>query len=126
MTPIEEEITNLSKKWIEYINLDGHKDRDCHWYVEQRFSYGEKPYFQAYHHGYVGDDFQGTKCTTLEEAQEERRDRLLFAIHDAKKWLEREIKWYKDKAEDDSEFAWGDPEEYQKVLDILNDKTSGV
>lgn len=122
MTPLEQEITELSKKWIEYINLDGHKDRDCHWYIEQRWSYGENPYFQAWHWGYVGKDFQGTKCDTIEEAQEELKASLLFAIHDAKEWLRREIKWWeenKDKQDDEDAIFWGNPEEYQRILEIL-------
>ncbi len=39
MTPLEQEIVDLSKIWYNFVSVDHHKDRDCHWYVEQYFSY---------------------------------------------------------------------------------------
>ena len=121
MTPLEEEITKLSKIWHNFVSVDHHKDRDCHWYIRQYYSYGEKPYFQAEHYGYIGDDFEGTKCTTLEEAQEELRDRLALEIHKAKIWVARNIKEIEDILERDrDELFFGSIEEYQRMIDILN------
>jgi ABC-type thiamine transport system substrate-binding protein len=68
---IEEEIVYLSKLWYRYVGLDHHKDRDCHFYIQKIWSYGDAPYYQAHHYGYVASNFEGTKCDTLEEAQEE-------------------------------------------------------
>ena len=122
MTSLEQEITALTEKWMIYINIDGHKDRDCHWYIQQAWSYGQEPVFIAYHHGYVGSDFSGTRCTTIEEAQEELRDALVMEIYKAKEWLKREITWWqenKDKQDDEDAIWFGDPESYIKILEIL-------
>ena len=118
MTPLEEEITKLSYIWYRFVGLDHHKDRDCHWYIQQYYSYGQPPYFQAQHWGYH-TEFEGTKCTTIEEAQEELRDRLLLEIHDAKKWVSRNLKQAQEaKPEDD---YWGGSEnEYTLMMNALN------
>ena len=119
MTPLEQEIVDLTRKWYVYVSSDHHKDRDCHWTIQQHFSYGDEPYFQAEHWGYIGGDFTGTKCKTLEEAQEELRDKLLFSIHDAKEWLKREIKDYTDNP---NEMYFGDVEQYKDILTILEEE----
>lgn len=121
MTPLEQEITDLSKIWYHFVGVDHHKDRDCHWYVEQYFSYGEKPYFQSWHSGYIGDDFEGTKCNTIEEAQEELRDRLLLEIHKAKIWVTRNLNEIIEiKKTNSEEMYFGDEDEYKRMLDFLN------
>ena len=33
--------------------IDHHKDRDCHFYIEQKFSYGTKEQWSVYHSGYL-------------------------------------------------------------------------
>jgi hypothetical protein len=35
---IIEEITKLTNEWYFLIGKDHHKDRDCHWYVENKWS----------------------------------------------------------------------------------------
>lgn len=51
-------MTELSALWFAYATAEGgHKDRDCHFVVEQYFSYGDEPYWTAYHAGYVDDGF---------------------------------------------------------------------
>ena len=84
---IEEEILHLTKVWMKYIGPEHHKDRDCHFYIKKNWAYGDEPYYEAYHYGYVASDFEGTKCDTLEEAQEELRDFLYFSIHKEEQWL---------------------------------------
>lgn len=129
MTPLEEEIVKLTNIWMRFVGQDHHKDRDVHWYVQQYFSYGEAPYFQAWHHGYIANDFEGTKCTTLEEAQEELRDTLLLEIHKAKIWVNRNLEEVKQLEENDSEEPFfGSSDEYQRMLWALNgefEKLSG-
>ncbi len=121
MTPLEQEIVELTNRWQHYVGQDHHKDRDCHWYITQNFSYGDKPYFQASHHGYIGDYFVGTKCTTLEEAQEELRDRLALEIHKAKIWVNRNLKDVKELEESDSEeLFFGSSEGYENMLYALD------
>jgi len=101
---------------MAYINLDGHKDRDCHWYIEQKWSYGDRPYFQALHWGYIGKDFTGSKCDTLQEAQEELRDALVMELHRAKVWLRREITTYEKNPDS---IYWGSTKEYKDMLQLL-------
>ena len=113
---IEEEIDYLAKLWYRYVGLDHHKDRDCHFYVQKIWSYGDKPYYQCHHYGYIAEDFEGTKCDTLEEAQEELRDFVYFAIHKEYTWL-LDCMDKINKGED----GWSeeDREERQAGLDVL-------
>jgi hypothetical protein len=78
-------------------------------------------FYQASHWGYIADDFEGSKCTTLQEAQEELRDRLLLEIHKHKQLAIRNIKEYK---EDDMGF-YG-LEEFQRWLKVLNGEDDGL
>lgn len=113
---IEEEITYLTKRWMQYIGPDHHKDRDCHFYIQKRWSYGDEPYYQAYHHGYVNKDFEGTKCDTLEEAQEELRDFIYLNFYHEEQWLIKVI----DKInKNEDEWSEEDREERQGELDRL-------
>jgi hypothetical protein len=114
---IEEEIVYLSKLWYRYVGLDHHKDRDCHFYVEKRWSYGDEPDYRAYHYGYVASDFEGSRCDTLEEAEEELRDFMYLAIHKEYQWLLDAI----DKI-NKNEDGWSeeDRQERQAGIDVLN------
>lgn len=80
---LEEEITILTAKWYKYVNLDHHKDRDCHWYIQKIWSYGDEPYYQAFHHGYVANDWSSPKCGTLDLAETILRDKLKREIDGA-------------------------------------------
>jgi hypothetical protein len=119
MTPLEQEIVELTNIWCRFVGQDHHKDRDCHWYVQQYFSYGDQPYFQAQHWGYIADDFQGSKCTTIEEAHEELRDRLALEIHNSKIWVARNLEDAK-KREETGELTMYAADEYQRMLNALN------
>jgi hypothetical protein len=56
MNNLVEEITQLTKEWYKLIGGDHHKDRDCHWYVETKWSYGDSPKYIVQHFGYILDD----------------------------------------------------------------------
>lgn len=114
MTPLEQEICKLNLIWCNYVNLDHSKSKDRLWYITQEFSYGEM-YYQASHWGYIADDFYGSKCVTIEEAQEELRDRLLLEIHKHKQYAIRNIERY-----DPNEMNMYDLEHHQRELAILN------
>lgn len=94
---LEEEITTLTTKWYKYVNLDHHKDRDCHWYIEKVWSYGDEPYYVAYHNGYIADDWKSPKCDTEELAQTILCDRLKnllkSAVNDLKNLDEEGLSW---------------------------------
>jgi hypothetical protein len=113
---IQEEILYLSKLWYRYVGLDHHKDRDCHFYVEKRWAYGDEPEYRAYHHGYVASDFEGSRCDTAQEAEEELRDFMYLSIHKEYQWLLNAI----DKI-DKNEDGWSeeDSQERQTGLDVL-------
>ena len=114
---IEEEILYLTKIWMKYIAPEHHKDRDCKFYIKKIWAYGDEPYYEAYHYGYVAAEFEGTKCDTLEEAQEELRDFLYMTIYKEEQWLIDVI----NKAKNDED-GWSneDLEERQGGLDRLS------
>ena len=60
-----DEITRLTDLWFKC--LDYHKDRDCHWYITQVWSYGQEPYWEVRHYGYVYQEVS-ISCKTYEEA----------------------------------------------------------
>ena len=33
-------ILKLTKLWYRYVNMNHHKDIDCHWYIQDVWSYG--------------------------------------------------------------------------------------
>lgn len=121
LTEVQAEIVRLTNIWMRFVGTDHHKDRDCHWYVEKYYSYGEAPYYQAYHHGYIGEDFTGTKCITLEEAEEELLNAIKFEIHRAKKWVTRNLEEAMSIGPDDEFYFMGSVEEYETMLAILGE-----
>ena len=79
MTDIQKDIVKLSEQWHDLISGDHHKDKDCHWYIETRWSYGEPPEYRVLHHGYVTDDIEIT-CISYEKALMELKTILKRAI----------------------------------------------
>lgn len=81
--------------------LDYHKDRDCHWYIQQIWSYGNEPYWEAQHYGYVFDGGQ-IKCTSYENALDkliklikrgfkDEVEQAEFVLNNKKDWDEYDI-----------------------------------
>jgi hypothetical protein len=62
------------------IGKDHHKDRDCHWYIETRWSYGYSPKYFVQHYGYILHDFEEQEFSTYEEALSGLKEFLLEAI----------------------------------------------
>ena len=54
------EAKELMVKWQEYVALDHHKDRDCHFYVELDFAYGTAVDHTVRHYGYIADEIELT------------------------------------------------------------------
>jgi hypothetical protein len=52
------QITELSKEWYILIGDDHHKDRDCHFYINTVWSYGEKQKYRVEHYGYIFRDIE--------------------------------------------------------------------
>jgi hypothetical protein len=76
---IQKDIVKLTEEWYELISSNHHKDKDCHWYIETRWSYGEKPEYRVLHNGYVTDDIE-IACDSYETALTELRIILKRAI----------------------------------------------
>ena len=51
-------ITNLTKEWYQLIGKDHHKDRDCHFYINTVWSYGQDQKYRVEHYGYVSDEIE--------------------------------------------------------------------
>lgn len=57
------EITRLTDDWYTLIGKDHHKDRDCHWYIETKWSYGYSPKYTVQHRGYILGEIQEEFCS---------------------------------------------------------------
>ena len=79
MTDVQEDIVRLSEEWHDLISGDHHKDKDCHWYIETRWSYGKQPEFRVLHHGYVTDNIE-IACDSYDTALMELRTIIKRAI----------------------------------------------
>ena len=91
MKQIIDDITKLTDEWYCLIGNDHHKDRDCHWYIETKWSYGNSPVYIVSHYGYIITDEINEPCSTYEDA-----------LKTLKKILEREIQEYKNWITQDS------------------------
>jgi hypothetical protein len=96
---IEDEITGLSEKWYELISAGGHKDRDCHWYLESRWSYGLPQVYVVVHDGGVF------------ERVEEEFDTYEEALEGLKGYLERAISEEEAERGEDEDDSEGDEED---------------
>lgn len=78
-------LTELTEEYLQLIRRHHYKDSDCHFYVTKFYSYGNKPYYQFEHYGYVTDvnkvwDDQAPTRETEAEAEEDMRQFLEYAI----------------------------------------------
>jgi hypothetical protein len=65
---IHQEILLLTKEWYSLISGGHHKDRDCHWNIETRWSYGNPPNYYVYHYGYLVANEIAIKASSYEDA----------------------------------------------------------
>lgn len=82
------DITKLTDEWYSLIGKDHHKDRDCHWRIETKWSYGKLPIYIIIHHGYILGDIEeefnsydealiGLKNILIEKIEEEIKTSLI-------------------------------------------------
>ena len=76
-----EQITKLTDDWYKLIGKDHHKDRDCHWYIETKWSYGLPPTYIVRHYGYIIDEVD-EKFESYEQALEFLKEFLIKTIED--------------------------------------------
>ena len=79
MNEIIERITELTNEWYELLGSSHHKDKDCHWYINTKWSYGYAPTYIVEHYGYILSDIE-IECSTYEEALETIKHQLQIAI----------------------------------------------
>ena len=99
-----QKITELTNKWYIYVNLDHHKTKDCIWYIETAYKYGEPPKYIACHYGYILSDWQSPECDTLEDAEQWLINKLEREIEQAKIHLQEIIALDRNE-----EAEWMDP-----------------
>lgn len=62
-------ILQLTMMWYDYVLRDHHKDCDCHWYLQEVWSYGELPKYHIQHNGYVYDSSNSHLYKTKSKAE---------------------------------------------------------
>lgn len=66
---ILDQITKLSEEWYTVIRGDHHKDRDCHFYINTVWSYGQKQKYRVDHFGYIFEEIEEEFDTYREAAE---------------------------------------------------------
>lgn len=89
MKNIIEEITKLTDDWYILIGKDHHKNKDCHWYIETKWSYGYPPKYSVQHFGYILDDIV-EECDSYDEALLKLKEILTEKIEEEKKSQEED------------------------------------
>lgn len=87
--PSAAELTKLVAEYYEAVQADIHKDRDCHWQISERWSYGEHAGWFVEHHGYLYELVDGEfgevgPYPSREEALRRLAEQLRAAIEDAR------------------------------------------
>ena len=62
-------ITNLTQKWYEAISGDHHKTKDCFFYINTVWQFGDPPKYRVEHYGYIEDEIIA-EFDTYEKASE--------------------------------------------------------
>jgi hypothetical protein len=101
----EEIITELSSLWYNIVGSDHHKDRDCHWYINKVWSYGDKPFYRVEHYGYVysPNEIAEDKFRTLQGAEK----CLIFHMLEA---IDAEYSWNIEHQDEPNEYDLHEPE----------------
>ena len=100
-----EKITKLTQKWYAYVNLDHHKTKDCIWYIDIAYKYGESPKYIASHNGYILNNWTSPECDTLEDAEQ-------WLINKLERELEKAVIHMQELValpDDSMEKEWHDP-----------------
>ena len=119
MNKLEDKITKLTALWCELVCLDHHKDRDCHWYINKTWSYGDTPLYFPEHLGYIFDvdPDELTAYRSYEEAE-----KALFEL--IKRAFKEEFNWAFNKDVEPEDWnmdrAVGVRNLYSKYKEIIN------
>jgi hypothetical protein len=86
---LEARVTELTSQWMNLIGGgECHKDRDCHFTIERRWSYGAPPIWSVEHYGYWITTPISEKCATYKDALRFLISTLEAEYADAKKCIE--------------------------------------
>ena len=117
-----EKISKLNSIWYYDIisgSECGCKDRDCHFYITQTFSYGDKVSYAVAHHGYINHHYQETEWDSYEECQLELIKLLKYSILEEVNWY---LEHYGDPDWDQHKYNKEQLEDIKrKVLEIAPD-----
>lgn len=108
---IEDAIIKLSNIWYNLISFDHHKDKDCHWYIEKKWSYGEKPDYHVIHNGYIGDCIN-KNFSTSKEAHE-------FLLCTLKKYIKEQFEWAEDVQSESHVYDEIEQENSKRIMQII-------
>lgn len=104
-------IQDLVGVWCKAISTDHHKTKDCYFYIETKWAFGEPPTFVAHHSGYIAEPFTGKERSIFEGAEHDLRKYLIEIITD-------HYEWAVTMSKDPDEVEWnGDI--FQHVIDTL-------
>jgi hypothetical protein len=92
MKALIDEITKLTEEWYFLIGKDHHKDKDCHWYIETKWSYGYSPKYTVQHWGYILDDIE-EEFSSYEEALIGLKNILTEKLKEETEWQKENDEW---------------------------------
>ena len=84
-------LTKLTERYYSLISKDHHKDRDCHFYINKIYSYGNEPYYEFEHCGYcnqIDNFFEDKKNKHLEHYQSFIKEKATTLEYCKKTYLE--------------------------------------
>lgn len=98
---MNKEILRLTQFWYKYVSLGHHKDRDCHFYIKETWSYGDPPTYSIGHEGYIAHDDDiydmfRAEYKTHKEAERALVDFLVVIILRQKEWAKEVLSKPKD------------------------------
>ena len=112
---LEQKITKLTAIWYNIVNTDHHKDKDCHFYINKTWSYGQKPVYTVEHYGYIREDIN-EEFETYAEAEKFLHDILVESINTEKLWAEEVLETENDKNNEYSNIGRA-----RKILKIIEE-----
>ena len=95
MKEVIEDITKLSDEWYTLVGPSHHKERDCHWYIETKWSHGQPPKYNVQHWGYILGDIV-EECDSYDEALVKLKEILTKEV--------KEYRLYNNDNDEDSEW----------------------
>jgi len=84
-----DKITELTDIWYNMIGSDHHKDRDCHWYIETKWSYGQPPKYTVQHFGYIIDSIEEVFST-----YDKALDGLILQLNKSIEYIKEDNNYY--------------------------------